>query len=129
LYARNKLQKGVAAIPLPSLSAFISAFSNDSDPDWAFAQLVFVLGRREDVLICISTSGNSKNIVNAASVAKSLGITTVALTGEKDSKLSEICDVCIGVPETETFKVQELHLPVYHAICAEAEEKLFSEEK
>ena len=78
-----------------------------------------------DLLICLSTSGNSKNAVAAAKVAKALGVKTLALTGAKESKLSEICDVCIKAPEAETFKVQELHLPIYHYLCANLEDRLF----
>lgn len=123
--AKDKLQKGIAAIPLPSLTSLISAFSNDVDASWTYAQLVFALGKSKDVFIGLSTSGNAKNVFHAAQTAKNLGLKTIALTGKNESSLSQICDITIQVPETETFKVQELHLPVYHAICAELESILF----
>ncbi len=123
--AREKLQKGIPAIPLTSLSALNSAFSNDVDAEWTYAQSVFALGKKEDVFIGLSTSGNAKNVSYAAQTAKSLGLTTICLTGDKISVLSELSDIAIRVPECETFKVQELHLPVYHAICAQVEEILF----
>ena len=121
----GRLQRGIPAIPLASLSASLSAFANDVDPSLVFAQLTYALGKPSDVLICLSTSGNSENVVYAARVAKSLGIYTVAMTGEGGGKLSEICDVTIAAPERETYKVQEYHLPIYHAICAETERVLF----
>lgn len=123
--AKSKLQKGIPSIPLPSLVGVNSAFCNDVDADWIYAQLVLALGKKDDVLICLSTSGNAKNVTHAAETAKALGITTIALTGERESKLSSLCDICIRVPETETYKIQELHLPVYHALCAEVEKTLF----
>lgn len=124
----SKLQQGVSAVPLPSLVGVGSAFCNDVDPALVYAQLVLAFGRPQDVLFCISTSGNSKNVVQAAKAAKALGIRTVALTGAGGGALKAICDVSICVPETETYRVQEYHLPVYHAICAQVEESLFGEE-
>lgn len=121
----ENLQGGIAAIPLPSLSALVSAFSNDVAPEFVYAQLTNVLAAEKDVLFCISTSGNSKNVVLAARLAKIKNIKTVALTGGNGGELKELCTACICVPETETFKVQELHLPVYHAICAQCEEDVF----
>ena len=121
----DKLQRGVPVISLPSQSAVLTAYANDVDPSLIYAQLVFAYAKKGDLLIAISTSGNSSNVVCAAETAKALGIKTVALTGAKESKLSKLCDVTIRVPETETFKVQELHLPVYHCLCAALEEKLF----
>ena len=125
----KKLQQGVSAVPLPSLVGVGSAFCNDVDPALIYAQLVLTLGRKEDVLLCLSTSGNSKNVVQAAKTAKALGIRTVALTGASGGKLKDLCDIVICVPETETYRVQEYHLPVYHAICAQVEEALYGEEK
>lgn len=121
----SKLQRGVPAISLPSQSAVISAYANDVDPELVYAQLVFGYGKKQDMLIGLSTSGNSKNVVAAARVAKAMGIKTLALTGAKDSRLSELCDVTIQAPEIETFKVQELHLPIYHYLCAYVEHALF----
>lgn len=122
----DRLQGGLPAIPLTSFSALSTAFCNDVDPSLVFAQEVLALGKSGDVLIAISTSGNSENVVNAANVAKSLGVRIISLTGKSGGKLREISDICICVPEKETFKVQELHLPVYHCICAMIEEKFFN---
>ena len=120
-----KLQRGIPAIPLPQLSGVLSAFANDVDPSLVFAQLVFALGNNKDILIAFSTSGNSANIVKAAKCAKAKGIFVISLTGEKGGKLLEVSDICLRAPECETFKVQEYHLPIYHAICAEVEYELF----
>ena len=90
-------------------------------------QLVFALGKENDLVVGLSTSGNSKNVVAALEVAKARGIKTVAMTGASGGKLSEIADITVKVPATETYKVQEYHLPVYHAICAEAERRIFGE--
>lgn len=100
-------------------------FCNDVEPELIFAQSLMGLGAKGDMLMAISTSGNSKNVVTAALTAKALGLKTVGLTGKSGGKLKEICDICICVPETETFKVQELHLPVYHYLCERAEKELF----
>lgn len=121
----NKLQCGLPAISLPSMTAVNSAFCNDVEPKYMYAQTLFVLGNKNDSLIAISTSGNSENVVAAANLAKGLGMTVIALTGKNGGKLKDIADICIAVPETETFKIQELHLPVYHYICATLENKFF----
>ena len=123
----DKLQDALPAIPLTSLSALNSAFCNDVDPDLIYAQGVLALGKKGDALIAMSTSGNSKNVVEAAKVAKALGMCVIALTGKCGGKLCEIADVCICAPETETYKVQELHLPIYHYICAEIEKRFFAD--
>lgn len=123
---RKNLQGGLPAISLPSQSAILSAFINDVEPSMMYAQLVYGYAKENDLLIGLSTSGNSKNVVNAAEVAKALGIKTIALTGKCESKLSSICDVTVKVPETETYKIQELHLPVYHYLCAETEKTFFT---
>ena len=119
------LQRGLCAIPLPSISGALTAYINDVDPSLAYAQLVYSMGKADDVLLAISTSGNSQNVVKAAKCAKALGISVIGLTGESGGELLDIADACIRVPELETYKVQELHLPVYHAICLEVEERLF----
>lgn len=119
------LQGALPAISLPSQCAILSAFINDVEPDMMYAQLVYGYAREGDLVIGLSTSGNSGNIVNAVEVAKCVGARTLALTGEKESKLSEMATVTIRVPETETYKVQELHLPVYHYLCAETEKEMF----
>lgn len=123
----KKLQRGICAIPLPAMTASGTAFANDVDPEAVYAQLVLAIGRPGDALLCISTSGNASNVCNAAKTANALGIQVIGLTGEKGGKLSELCNICIRVPGTETFKIQELHLPVYHAICATLEASLFGE--
>ena len=124
---RCGLQGALPAISLPSQTGVLSAFINDVDPDMMYAQLTYGYATEKDLLIGISTSGNSKNVVNAARVAKAVGAKTMAMTGKKESKLSEICDACIRVPETETYKIQELHLPVYHYLCAQIEFDTFGE--
>lgn len=120
-----KLQNALPAISLSSFSALNTAFSNDVDADLVFAQGVFGLGKANDVLIAISTSGNSKNVVEAAKVAKAIGMKVIALTGKSGGVLKNLADITITAPETETYKVQELHLPVYHYICAEIESHFF----
>ena len=121
----GKLQGALPAISLPSQTALISAFANDVDPELVYAQMVYGYGRPGDMLLCLSTSGRSANVVAAAKIAKALGLATVAMTGKAESPLSRFCDVTIRVPETETYKVQELHLPVYHYLCRRAEEYFF----
>lgn len=124
-YITEHLQGALPAISLPSQSAVLSAFANDVSGDMVYAQLTYGYGQENDLLICLSTSGNSKNAVYAAKVAKAKGVKTLAFTGQKQSRLSEICDVTIRVPETETYKVQELHLPIYHYLCVETEKAFF----
>ncbi len=119
------LQGAISAISLPSQSAVLSAFANDAAPEMVYAQLTYGYGRAGDLLICLSTSGNSKNIVNAAITARALGLDTIALTGSTDSRLSELCQITLRAPECETFKVQELHLPIYHYLCACLEQRIF----
>ena len=121
----GKLQCGLPAIALPYISALNSAFCNDVDPELIYAQSLFALAKRGDVLIAMSTSGNAKNVFAAVKVARALGVTVIGLTGSKGGKLFEHSDICIRVPENETFKIQELHLPVYHYICAAVEEHFF----
>lgn len=119
------LQKGIKAIPLPSLMSAFTAYINDVDPDLVYAQLLYALGDKDDVLITISTSGNSKNTYYASLLGKALNIKVISLTGKDGGKLRNLSDICIKVPETETYKVQELHLPVYHYLCAALEEEVF----
>lgn len=122
---KQKLQGGIRAISLPAQSAVLSAYANDVDAAYVYAQMVYGYGKPGDLLIGISTSGNSANVVNAAMVARARGVATLALTGERESKLSALCDCTVRVPEKETFRVQELHLPVYHYLCAAVEHALF----
>ena len=125
-HLRKNLQGALPAISLPSQSAILSAFVNDVDPDMMYAQLVYGYANKNDLVIGISTSGNSENIVNAIEVANAVGAKTLSMTGKNKSKLSEISTVTICVPETETFKVQEYHLPVYHYLCSAVEKEFFS---
>ena len=120
-----KLQRGIPAIPLPQLSGVLSAFANDVDPSLMYAQLVYALGKPCDILMAFSTSGNSANVVKAVKCAKAQGIFVISLTGESGGKLLSVSDICLRAPECETFKIQEYHLPIYHAICAQAEYELF----
>lgn len=120
------LQRGLCAIPLPSITGALTAYANDVDPTLSYAQLVYSIGKAGDTLIAISTSGNSQNVVKAAKCAKALGISVIGLTGESGGELLDLADACIRAPELETYKIQELHLPIYHAICLEVEERLFS---
>jgi D-sedoheptulose 7-phosphate isomerase len=119
------LQRGIQAIPLTSLSALSTAFGNDVAPENTFAQAVFALGSSRDVFFGISTSGNAENVCRAAEVARKKGLPTIALTGEGGGRLAPLCDVAIRVPAKETYQIQEYHLPVYHALCAQVEEDLF----
>ena len=120
-----KLEGALPAVSLVSMSGILTAFANDVAWETAFAQQVYGLGNPGDVLIALSTSGNSANCVNAALVAKAKGLKVISMTGVGGGKLSELADAAIKVSETETYKIQELHLPVYHALCAQLEEVLF----
>lgn len=122
---RDGLQGALPAISLPSQSGILSAYINDVDPEMMYAQLVYGYATEKDLVIGLSTSGQSKNVVKAMEVAKCLGAKTLALTGQKQSALSELSDITIRVPATETYQVQEYHLPVYHYLCAEVEKKFF----
>ncbi len=122
----GNLEKGLMAIPLVAHEAMTTAYINDVDALGVFAQQLYGFGRKNDVFLGISTSGNSKNIVNAAVTAKAMGIKVIGLTGKDGGRLSDFSDITIKVPEVETYKVQELHLPVYHTWCRMLEERFFS---
>ncbi len=124
----DNLQGALPAIALDGHPGLTTAYMNDCEPLLCFAQQVNGYGNAGDVFLGISTSGNSKNVLYAAVAAKAKGMKVIGLTGQKDSKLSAIADVCIKVPETETYMIQELHLPVYHCLCLMLEEKFFEEE-
>ncbi len=124
-YFSANLQGALPAISLVGETALNTAFANDKAPDLIFAQQVLGLGRRGDILLAISTSGNSDNVVYAVEVAKILGVTTISLTGKRGGKLKHISDVTICAPAEETFKIQELHLPIYHALCIAVENEFF----
>ena len=121
----DNLQGALPAISLTGHSALQTAFMNDAEPELVFAQQVNGYGKPGDVYLGISTSGNSKNVLYAAVNAKAKGLKVIGLTGAKESKLMKYADVCIRVPETETYKIQELHLPVYHCLCLMLEERFF----
>ncbi len=120
------LQGALPAISLNAHSALFSAFANDLSFENAYAQQVWGYARENDVLIALSTSGNSKSVVNAVRAANAKGISSVSITGSRNSALSEKSTVCIKLPETETFKIQELTLPVYHCLCAMLEADFFA---
>ena len=126
-YLSGKLQGALPAVALSNNSALMTASLNDVDGNVMFAQQVMGLGNAGDVFLGISTSGNSKNIVYAMTVAKAKGLKTVALTGRDGGRLKSIADISIIVPEYETFRIQELHLPVYHALCLSVEAHFWKE--
>ncbi len=119
------LQSGIRSIALVGDPAFVTAFSNDCSYEMLYAQQVFVLGDPGDCLVSFSCSGNSPNILNAMMVAKAKGIKTILFTTAVGGKAAPHADALINVPETETYKAQELHLPIYHALCAALEEEIY----
>lgn len=124
-FLSEKLEGGLYAVALGTQGSFFTAYQNDNTAELVYAQEVGAIGKAGDTLMCLSTSGNSKNCVYAAMIAKALGINVISLTGKKDSRLSVISDATVKAPETETYKVQEYHLPIYHCLCAMLEEELF----
>lgn len=125
-FAEN-LQGALPAIALDGHSALSTAYMNDCEPLLCFAQQVNGYGKAGDVFLGISTSGNSKNVLYAATIAHAKGMKVIGLTGAKDSKLAQMSDVCIKVPQTETYMIQEFHLPVYHCLCLMLEDEFFGE--
>lgn len=121
----DNLQGALPALSLTGHSALTTAFMNDANADLVFAQQVNGYGKPGDVFLGISTSGNSKNVLYAAVNAKAKGLKVIGLTGSKENKLMKYADICIRVPETETYKIQELHLPVYHCLCLMLEDRFF----
>lgn len=126
--AKN-LERGLMAIPLVAHEALSTAYINDVDGLGVFAQQLFGFGRPGDVFLGISTSGNSKNVMSATVVARALGIKVIGLTGAKGGELAQVADVAVKVPETETYMIQELHLPVYHCWCLMLEDKFFGKQE
>ncbi|MBS6878040.1 MAG: SIS domain-containing protein [Ruminococcus sp.] len=122
--AKN-LECGLMAIPLVAHEALTTAYINDVDGYGVFAQQLFGYGREGDVFLGISTSGNSQNVMNATVVAKASGIKIIGLTGAKGGELAEVADAVVKVPETETYMIQELHLPIYHCWCLMLEDHFF----
>lgn len=123
----KKLEGGLIAIPLVAHEALTTAYINDVDGLGVFAQQLYVFGRPGDVFLGISTSGNSKNVMSATVVARALRLKVIGLTGAKGGELATAADVVIKVPETETYMIQELHLPVYHCLCLMLEDRFFGE--
>jgi len=122
---RDKLQGALPAIALGSHQALMTAFLNDVDADMIYAQQVYGYADEKDLVIGITTSGNSRNVVNAIRVAADLGVKTLALTGASGGRVEEYATVTVKVPATETYQIQEYHLPVYHYLCAKTEEAFF----
>ena len=125
----EKLQQGLPTISLSEHTSLITAISNDLGGDFIFAQQVAGYGNTGDVLLALSTSGNAQNVMDALMVARAKGLKTIGMTGETGGKLKKFCDVLINVPEKRTAFVQELHLPVYHALCMMVEKEMFGKEK
>ena len=123
------LEQPLMAIPLVAHESLVTAYMNDVDSIGVFAQQLLGYGRKGDVFLGISTSGNSQNILNAAVVAKALEVNVIALTGRSGGELADIADIAVKVPEDETYKIQELHLPVYHCWCMMLEEYFFGDNK
>jgi D-sedoheptulose 7-phosphate isomerase len=124
-YLANHLQQGLPAISLTAHTALITAVANDIHADIIFAQQVIGFGKQGDVLIAISSSGNSQNVVDACLVARAMNLKVIGLTGETGGRMKELCDVLINVPGRRTAFVQELHLPVYHLLCLVIEHHFF----
>ena len=122
----DNLQGALPAIALDGHPALTTAYMNDCEPIICFAQQVYGYGCKNDVLFAISTSGNSRNVLYAVVAAKAKGMVVIGLTGENDSKLSAMSYVCIRVPSTETYQIQELHLPIYHCLCLMLEDYFFN---
>ena len=122
----KELHGGLPALSLPSMIGFHTAFNNDDNPEFAFAQQVVAFGRPGDILLGISTSGNSSNIVHAARAAQALELPVISLTGENGGRLATVADCAIEAPSQQTPRIQELHLPIYHALCQVVEDSLFS---
>lgn len=123
------LEGALPAIALTAHESFCSAYANDIGNDWVFAQQVLAYGRQEDTLLAISTSGNSKNIINAIIMSKALHIKTIALTGNKKGEVIQYADTVVAVPENSTEAIQELHLPIYHWWCKMLEASFFENNK
>ena len=123
----SNLERGLMAIPLVAHEALTTAYINDVDGLGVFAQQLYGFSRKGDVFLGISTSGNSKNVMSATVVARALGIKVIGLTGSHGGELAKVSHVAIKVPETETYMIQELHLPVYHCLCLMLEERFFGD--
>jgi len=119
------LERALPAISLNTHEALSSAYINDREPELVYAQQLFGLAKPNDMLLTLTTSGNSANCIYAAVTAKAMDMKVIAMTGCSGGKIAELADVTINVPEKETYLVQELHLPIYHYLCAELEKTFF----
>ena len=126
-YYIENLEEPLTAISLVGETSLITAYSNDKAPDLIFAQQVYGLSNAGDILLAISTSGNSKNVLYACEIAQIKGMKIIGLTGQSGGKMNNICDILMKTPEIVTYKIQEYHLPIYHAICLAIEEEFFGE--
>lgn len=124
-FIADNLQKGLPVISLNAHTALMTAYSNDAKSSLVYAQQVYAYAKSGDVLLCLSTSGNSSNVIFAAETAIASDVKVISITGERISPLKRFSDVCINLPESETFKIQELTLPVYHCLAAMIEDKFF----
>jgi D-sedoheptulose 7-phosphate isomerase len=124
-YLNEKLQQALPAISLVNEVSLMTAYANDVSAEFVFAQQVYGYGNAGDVLIALSTSGNSENVIYAAEVSKTKNLKIISFTGRDGGKLKNYSDVSLSVPDTEAFKVQELHLPIYHALCMAVENEFF----
>ena len=122
----EKLQYGLPALSLVSHSSLITAIANDLDGDLIFAQQIWAMGKANDVLLAISTSGNSENILLAAKTARAKNMTVIGLTGAGGGKLAQLCDLLIDVASNDVASIQEMHLPIYHEICRQLESHYFT---
>ena len=122
---KDNLEKGLPTIDITAFNGANTAYVNDKDARYVYANSTLALGKFGDTLICITTSGNSTNVINAALVAKAVGMKVIALTGFDGGKIKDIADVSVVVPINETYLIQEEHLSIYHAICLDLEEEFF----
>lgn len=127
-YLAEKLEHGLPAISLSAHTSLTTAICNDIDPDLVFAQQIIGYGTEKDVLIAISTSGNSKNIIDACITAKAMNITVIGITGKTGGAMKKYCDILINVPDDRTASVQELQLPVYHFLCRMVEDHFYGKD-
>ncbi len=125
LFIADNLESPLEAIALTSHYSLSTAYLNDREPYLIFAQQLLAFGKEGDCFLALSTSGNSKNVCYASSLAKALGITVISMTGENGGKLAKMADIAIKVPSNETYIIQEYHLPIYHTICLEVEKYFF----
>lgn len=121
----NNLEGALPTVSLCGHNALTTAFMNDTNPRLVFAQQLYGLAKAGDLLIALTTSGNSENCIFAAITAKAISLPVISFTGDSAGKIANYSDVVIRAPELETYKVQEYHLPIYHTLCAMLEEEFF----